>query len=212
MATLTAAYATEKHPWKLARLGRVMFGLRTAPGAWAARRHAVSDNDIELGPVDYLIVERPAGKEPTGEGLDLLVGLTERGLIRVIDLAFVMKEEDGTVKGLAIADIDSDGSLDLRPIRGRVLGSPEPRGLQRGGRGPRARHLGGDSRLREQVGRAVRHCPQEERLATSRQRADPGQRAPGEARRARGRAGLANTTGKEGRRCQDFSAELLGRR
>jgi hypothetical protein len=88
----------------------------------------MSDNEIELGPVDYLIVEWPPGKEPTGEGLGLLVGLTERGLIRVIDLAFVMKDQDGTVKGLAIADIDADGSLDLVQFEGAssgVLGQNE---------------------------------------------------------------------------------------
>lgn len=88
----------------------------------------MSENEIELGPVDYLVVEWPRGKEPTGEGLDLLVGLTERGVIRVIDLAFVMKDEDGTVKGLAIADIDADGSLDLVQFEGAssgVLGQDE---------------------------------------------------------------------------------------
>jgi uncharacterized protein DUF6325 len=82
----------------------------------------MSENDIELGPVDYVIVEWPRGKEPTGEGLDLLVGLTEQGIIRVIDLAFVTKEEDGTVKGLAITDIDSDGSLDLVQFEGASSG------------------------------------------------------------------------------------------
>jgi hypothetical protein len=78
--------------------------------------------DIELGPVDYLIVEWPPGKEPTGEGLDILVQLTEQGLIRVIDLAFVMKEEDGTVRGLAITDLDSDGTLDLVQFEGASSG------------------------------------------------------------------------------------------
>jgi Family of unknown function (DUF6325) len=78
--------------------------------------------DIELGPVDYLIVEWPPGKEPTGEGLDILVQLTEHGLIRVIDLAFVMKEEDGTVRGLAITDLDSDGTLDLVQFEGASSG------------------------------------------------------------------------------------------
>jgi hypothetical protein len=82
----------------------------------------MSVNDIELGPIDYVVVEWPPGKEPTGEGLDLLVGLTEQGVIRVIDLAFVMKEEDGTVKGLAITDIDSDGSLDLVQFEGASSG------------------------------------------------------------------------------------------
>jgi Family of unknown function (DUF6325) len=82
----------------------------------------VSENDIEIGPVDYLIVEWPPGKEPTGEGLQQLVDLTERGLIRVLDLAFVRKEQDGTVRGAAIADIDHDGSLDLVQFEGASSG------------------------------------------------------------------------------------------
>jgi hypothetical protein len=79
-------------------------------------------DDIEIGPIDYLIVEWPPGKEPTGEGLGLLVGLVERGLIRVIDLAFVTKEQDGRVRGLAITDLDSDGTLDLVQFEGGSSG------------------------------------------------------------------------------------------
>jgi hypothetical protein len=82
----------------------------------------MGENEIELGPVDYVVVEWPPGKEPTGEGLGLLVDLTERGIIRVIDLAFVMKEEDGTVRGLAITDLDEDGTLDLVQFEGASSG------------------------------------------------------------------------------------------
>jgi len=82
----------------------------------------MSATDTELGPVDYLIVEWPPGKEPTGEGLRHLVDLSERGLIRVIDLAFVTKEEDGAVKGVAITDVDSDGKLDLVQFEGASSG------------------------------------------------------------------------------------------
>jgi hypothetical protein len=78
--------------------------------------------DIELGPVDYLVVEWPAGKEPTGEGLKHLVDLTDRGLIRVLDLAFVRKNEDGTLEGLLVADLDQDGTLDLAEFEGASSG------------------------------------------------------------------------------------------
>jgi hypothetical protein len=82
----------------------------------------VSASDIEIGPIDYLIVEWPPGKQPTGEGLDMLADLSDRGLIRVIDLAFVMKDEDGTVKGLAIGDFDADGKMDLAQFEGASSG------------------------------------------------------------------------------------------
>jgi hypothetical protein len=61
-------------------------------------------DEIEIGPIDYLIVEWPAGRQPTGEALPLLVNLVERGLIRVLDLAFVRKEEDGSIVGLDLTD------------------------------------------------------------------------------------------------------------
>jgi hypothetical protein len=82
----------------------------------------MSENDIEIGPVDYLVVEWPPGKEPTGEGLKVLVDLSERGLIRVLDLAFVQKEQDGSIKGLLLADFDSDGTLDLAEFEGASSG------------------------------------------------------------------------------------------
>src|SRR5262249_18067146 len=82
----------------------------------------MSITDVELGPVDYLIVEWPPGTEPTGEGLRHLVDLTERGLIRVIDLAFVRKQEDGAVSGVALTDLDADGKLDLVEFEGASSG------------------------------------------------------------------------------------------
>jgi hypothetical protein len=79
-------------------------------------------DETELGPVDYLIVEWPPGKQPNGEGLKVLADLTDRGLIRVLDLVFVTKGEDGAVAGLALADIDSDGELDLIEFEGASSG------------------------------------------------------------------------------------------
>ena len=77
----------------------------------------MTDQETALGPVDYLIVEWPAGTQPNGEGLKELANLSDRGLIRVLDLVFVTKGEDGAVAGLALADIDADGELDLIGVR-----------------------------------------------------------------------------------------------
>ena len=68
-------------------------------------------DDIELGPIDYLVVEWPAGKQPSGEGLPLLVDLVDRGIIRVLDIAFVRKEDDGSVVGLDLSEFDGDPVL-----------------------------------------------------------------------------------------------------
>ncbi|MEU8473462.1 DUF6325 family protein, partial [Streptomyces sp. NPDC029006] len=52
----------------------------------------------EVGPIDYLIVEFP-GSRMTGEGFPLLVDLVDRGLIRILDLKFIRKNDDGSVTG-----------------------------------------------------------------------------------------------------------------
>ena len=71
----------------------------------------MNDTDVELGPIDYLVVEWPAGKQPSGEGLPLLVDLVDRGIIRVLDIAFVRKEDDGTVVGLDLSELEGDAVL-----------------------------------------------------------------------------------------------------
>jgi hypothetical protein len=61
----------------------------------------------ESGPIDYLLVEWP-GRQPNGEVAPHLVDLVDRGLIRILDLVFVAKDEDGTVRGLEIAEVGGD--------------------------------------------------------------------------------------------------------
>jgi hypothetical protein len=75
----------------------------------------------EMGPVDYLVVEFPEGRL-TGEGFPLLVDLVDRGIIRILDLVFVRKRDDGTVEGLTITDLDHDGTLDLLLFEGVTTG------------------------------------------------------------------------------------------
>jgi len=58
----------------------------------------------EMGPVDYVIVEWP-GRQPDGAALPHLIDLVESGTIRVLDLAFVHKGDDGSVAGLEIAEL-----------------------------------------------------------------------------------------------------------
>ena len=79
------------------------------------------DDVVEMGPVDYLVVEFP-GSRMTGEGLPLLVDLADRGVIRILDLVFVKKEDDGSVKAIQIADLDGDGQLDLAVFEGASSG------------------------------------------------------------------------------------------
>jgi hypothetical protein len=66
----------------------------------------------ELGPVDYVVVEFPAGASKfTGEMVDELVALVESGTVRVIDALVLTKNADGSVDATELSDIDELGSL-----------------------------------------------------------------------------------------------------
>jgi hypothetical protein len=58
----------------------------------------------EMGPIDYLLVEWP-GRQPNGEVAPHLIDLVDRGLIRILDLIFIAKGEDGSVEAIEIGEI-----------------------------------------------------------------------------------------------------------
>ena len=66
----------------------------------------------ELGPVDYVVVEFPAGaKNFTGEMAAEILKLVDAGTIRVIDVLILDKNEDGSVDATELADIEQLGEL-----------------------------------------------------------------------------------------------------
>jgi Family of unknown function (DUF6325) len=66
----------------------------------------------ELGPVDYVVVEFPAGASNfTGEMAAELVALVDSGTIRLIDVLILTKNEDGTIDAMELSDIDELGEL-----------------------------------------------------------------------------------------------------
>jgi hypothetical protein len=79
-----------------------------------------ADELDEMGPIDYLIVEWP-GRQPTGEAAPHLVDLVDKGLIRILDLAFITKGEDGSVAGLEISDL-GDEVAELKVFEGASSG------------------------------------------------------------------------------------------
>jgi Family of unknown function (DUF6325) len=74
-----------------------------------------------MGPIDFILIEFPDG-QPKGDAAPLLVDLVDRGIIRILDLVFISKDEDGTVTELEIADIDGDGKADLMVFEGASSG------------------------------------------------------------------------------------------
>ena len=78
--------------------------------------------DRELGPIDIVVIAYPAGAPMTGEAAPLLVDLVERGIIRVLDAMFVMKNEDGTFSGFDATDLDDKGVGDFTVFEGASSG------------------------------------------------------------------------------------------
>jgi uncharacterized protein DUF6325 len=78
--------------------------------------------DAELGPIDVVVIAYPAGAPMTGEAAPLLVDLVERGIIRVLDAMFVIKNEDGTFSGFDATDLDEKGVGDFTVFEGASSG------------------------------------------------------------------------------------------
>ena len=78
-------------------------------------------DDDGLGPISYLIVEFP-GNKMTGEGLPILVDLVDQGLIRILDLLFVMRGEDGSLGTVELQDLEPDGQIDVAVFEGASSG------------------------------------------------------------------------------------------
>ena len=62
---------------------------------------------MSIGPVEYMIVAFP-GNRLKGEIVPALAELVEAGTLRIIDLAFVMKDADGVVVTAEMGDLDSE--------------------------------------------------------------------------------------------------------
>jgi hypothetical protein len=59
----------------------------------------------ELGPIDYVVLEWPGALPDTSEVQPLLLELVDRGIIRILDIGFVAKDENGEVTGLDVGDL-----------------------------------------------------------------------------------------------------------
>jgi hypothetical protein len=76
----------------------------------------------EIGPIDIVVIAYPADAPMTGEAVPLVLDLVERGIIRILDVLFVMKNEDGTFSGFEAQDLDARGVGDLKEFEGASSG------------------------------------------------------------------------------------------
>lgn len=82
----------------------------------------MSNEELELGPVDVVVIGYPPDAPRTGEAIPLFVDLVERGIIRVLDVLMVQKDSEGVLSGIEIADMDGDGVNDLAVFAGARTG------------------------------------------------------------------------------------------
>jgi len=79
-------------------------------------------SEEELGPIDVVVIGFPPGAPMTGEAVPIFLDLVDRGIIRVFDVRFVRKDEDGSFSGFDLADLDQDTVGDLTAFVGASTG------------------------------------------------------------------------------------------
>jgi Family of unknown function (DUF6325) len=70
----------------------------------------LEDELQEMGPIDYVVLAWPVGR-PRGEVAPLIVNLVERGIIRILDIAFVSKDADGNLEVLDLEHLGPGGEF-----------------------------------------------------------------------------------------------------
>jgi hypothetical protein len=79
-------------------------------------------HDVEMGPIDIVVIAWPAGSPMTGEAFPLLLDLVDRGIIRVLDAMLVKKDNDGSYSGFEAKDLDAGSVGDFTVFEGASSG------------------------------------------------------------------------------------------
>jgi Family of unknown function (DUF6325) len=80
----------------------------------------------EMGPIDYIVLEWP-GRQPKGDVAPMILDLHDRGIIRILDVALMVKADDGSVAAidLGAANGDSGGFSDFDGASSGLLGQDD---------------------------------------------------------------------------------------
>jgi Family of unknown function (DUF6325) len=82
----------------------------------------MQETEHDLGPIDIVVIAYPADAPMTGEAVPLFMDLINRGIIRVLDVMFVMKDADGTFSGFDATDLDEESVGDFTAFAGASSG------------------------------------------------------------------------------------------
>lgn len=70
---------------------------------------------MSLGPVEYMVIEFP-GNQFKGEIIPALREVVDAGVIRIIDLVFVRKDDRGSVSVMELKDLQKDAADAFAPL------------------------------------------------------------------------------------------------
>jgi hypothetical protein len=93
-----------------------------------AKGVSVSEEQLEeLGPIDYIVMEWSGDQPVTGEVMPLLLDLADRGVIRILDLAFMVKAEDGSVSAIDLVEAaqQAEGLAEFEGVSSGLLGQDD---------------------------------------------------------------------------------------
>ena len=81
----------------------------------------------EMGPIDFVVLEWDGEQPVTGEVMPLLLELVDRGMIRILDLGFIVKDTDGSVAARDFTEVaqQSDGLADFAGASSGLLGQED---------------------------------------------------------------------------------------
>ena len=82
----------------------------------------MSSEQLELGPVDIVVIGFPPDAPRTGESIPIVVDLVDRGIIRILDVMIVQKEADGTVVELELTQLGGEIAAHLEVFEGASTG------------------------------------------------------------------------------------------
>jgi len=88
------------------------------------RRKAMNEQLQEMGPIDYIVLEWP-GRQPKGDVAPLIVDLVDRGIIRILDVAFMVKDEDGSTATISLDELTAEGFTEFAGASSGILGDDD---------------------------------------------------------------------------------------
>jgi hypothetical protein len=96
-----------------------------SPGRRVARGETVSQEQLdEMGPIDYVVLEWP-GEQPHGDVAPLILDLVDRGIIRILDVAFLAKDQDGSTATISLDELAPAEFSDFAGASSGLLGQDD---------------------------------------------------------------------------------------